>query len=125
MINDGKPYVNTVVLPKENIDVYRTIQKDWRTLASSFPGMYNVVLVESNLIPDKENSHKIKVVLKHSNYIDMLERGNIKQKIEEICEKRYGTHIEIEFMENYDITEDHDYVTEKDLDKINFDIKRE
>lgn len=123
--DDGKPYVNTVVLPKENIDVYRTIQKDWRTLVSSFPGMYNVVLVESNLIPDKENSHKIKVVLKHSNYIDMLERGNIKQKIEEICEKRYGTHIEIEFMENYDITEDHDYVTEKDLDKINFDIKRE
>lgn len=121
---EERPYVNTVVLPKENIDVYRTLQKDWRTLVSNFPGMYNFVLVESNLVPDKDNPHKIKVVLKHA-YVEMLERGNIKQSLEEICEKRYGTHIEIEFMENYDITEDHDYVTEKDLDKINFDIKRE
>lgn len=117
-----EPYVNTVVLPKENIDVYRAVQKDWITITSNFGGAFNVVLRDSDLIPDKDSPTKLKLKINHPTYIDMLVQGNVKEKLEEICKKRYGWDINFDIIENYDIKQDYNYVTEEDLKKINFDV---
>ena len=122
---NDEPYVNTVVLPKENIDVYRSVQKDWITITSNFGGAFNVVLRDSILIPDKDDPHKLKLKINHPTYMEMIQSGNIKNQIEEICEKRYGTKIDFDIIENYDIKQDYNYVTEEDLSKINFDIRKE
>ncbi len=125
IVQRDEPYVNTVVLPKENIDVYKAVQKDWITITSNFGGVFNVVLRDANLIPDKDNPHKLKLKINHPTYIDTLVQGNTKEQIEAICEKRYGTKIEFDIIENYDIKQDYNYVTEEDLKKINFDVKKE
>ncbi len=121
-IKQEEPYVNTVVLPKENIDVYRAVQKDWITITSNFGGAFNVVLRDSDLIPDKDNPTKLKLKINHPTYIDMILQGNVKEQLEEICKKRYGWEINFDIIENYDIKQDYNYVTEEDLKKINFDV---
>ena len=120
-----KPYVNTIVLPKENIEIYKLLQKDWRTIISQFGFPYSIVLEKAILIPDKNDPHSFIVQIGYENYLEDLQSDEIKNKFKEICLKRYQMEIKFSFVEKYNIKKDYSYVTEEDIAQINFDVKKE